>query len=105
MEDRHRQSVTSGPGLFDVPSIKTARFLAFTEALLQVGHRYGGGVDTDICTGLSPEGDKTQFISREVVGLYESRIHTPFHSNEKTRHPRGFSELILLGTSDIYRLP
>ena len=31
--------------MLDVPSIKTARFFAFTEALLQVGHRYCGGVD------------------------------------------------------------
>ena len=56
-----------GPGLFDVPSMKTARFRGFAEALLQVGHRYDGGVGTDIRAGSSQEGEKTELIvSREV---------------------------------------
>ena len=69
--------------MFDVPSIKTARFLAFTEALLQVGHRYGGGVDIDIRTGSSPEGDKNHGRFKLVF----MKAHSP-HSNEKARHPR-----------------
>ena len=37
-----------------MPSIKTTRFLGFTEALLQVEHRYGEGIDADIRTDSSP---------------------------------------------------
>ena len=86
-----------------MPSIKTARFLAFTEALLQVGHRYCGGVDT----GMARVRRETRLSSshRRLVFMKARRIHKPFHGNfEKTRHPRGCSEPILLGSSDI-RLP
>ena len=64
-----RQLVTLRPGLLHASSIKTARFLGFSEALLQVGHRYGElGIDTDmVLARVRRETTKAQpNISQEV---------------------------------------
>ena len=48
--------------------MKTARFRGFAEVLLQVGHRYDGGVGTDIRAGSSQEGEKTELVVSQEVG-------------------------------------